>query len=448
MDQIEQLICQRVDENKDKIIAFGRDLWHHAELGFQEFRTAGKFAQGLKELGLETEEGLAITGVKGYLKGKGAPGITVALMGEFDGLPIPNCKYANPETGAAHCCGHHAQATGVYGAAFALTDPEIAKHLDGNIVFFGVPAEEYVEVELRNKMREEGKLRYGCGKCELIRIGAMDDIDITVGHHSATVSRLVTANRSCNGVMSKLVRYTGRASHAAGGPEAGVDAQNAALLAMRAVDMQRETFRDKDYVRVHGWISKVEGAANIISDDVSMEFSIRGKTVESFMDAAAKVDRSLKAGALATGCGLSIKNLPGSLPIRPVKDTRAIDEALRDVGEGIYPITCTGPDFHATSSGDYGDVSAIMPLLQFNSGGFSGRFHSPDVDVADEYEAYVLPAKIFALVGYKLLKNGGDYAKALMDSFEALFTKEEYIAFMERCLIEETIEPNPLPLLK
>lgn len=94
MDQIEQLICQRVDENKDKIIAFGRDLWHHAELGFQEFRTAGKFAQGLKELGLETEEGLAITGVKGYLKGKGAPGITVALMGEFDGLPIPNCKYA------------------------------------------------------------------------------------------------------------------------------------------------------------------------------------------------------------------------------------------------------------------------------------------------------------------------------------------------------------------
>ena len=67
---------------------------HFLTFPFQEFRTAGKFAQGLKELGLETEEGLAITGVKGYLKGKGAPGITVALMGEFDGLPIPNCKYA------------------------------------------------------------------------------------------------------------------------------------------------------------------------------------------------------------------------------------------------------------------------------------------------------------------------------------------------------------------
>ena len=129
MDQIEQKICERIDAHKDEIIAFAQDLWTHAELGFQEHRTAGKFAEVMKRLGLRTEEGLAVTGVKSYLKAD-SDGPTICLMGEFDGLPIPNHAYANPETGAAHCCGHHAQTAGVMGAALALADPEIAAALD------------------------------------------------------------------------------------------------------------------------------------------------------------------------------------------------------------------------------------------------------------------------------------------------------------------------------
>jgi hypothetical protein len=39
-----------------------------------------------------------------------------------------------------------------------------------------------VDIEYRNGLREEGKARYGGGKCELLRIGAMDDIHIAVGH--------------------------------------------------------------------------------------------------------------------------------------------------------------------------------------------------------------------------------------------------------------------------
>lgn len=50
-------------------------------------------------------------------------------MGEFDALPIPTHPYANPATGSAHCCGHHAQTTGVIGAAIALSDPEITAAL-------------------------------------------------------------------------------------------------------------------------------------------------------------------------------------------------------------------------------------------------------------------------------------------------------------------------------
>ena len=420
--------------------------FHTAELGFQEHRSAGKFAGIMKGLGLRTEEGLAVTGVKSYLKNS-SDGPTICLMGELDGLPIPNHAYANPETGAAHCCGHNAQMAGVMGAALALSDPEIAAALHGNVVFFGVPAEEYVEIEKRNEMRRQGLIRYGCGKCELLRIGALDDVDIVVGHHASCEKKYLVANRSCNGFITKLYRFEGRSAHAAGAPQDGIDAMSAANIAMHAVDVQRETFRDQDTVRVHGCLTKGGGAANIIADDVRMEYSIRGKTIEAYLDAARKVDRSMRAGAVATGCGLTITTLPGNLPIVPVKDATVVEDALKLVC-GDTPVTWTGPEFHSTSSGDYGDISCQMPLLQFNTGGFRGHLHSADVELADPYDAYVVPAKVFALIAYKLLKGTADRARAIMESFEAVLTREQYLDLMESMLTSEHMDLQPLPPLK
>ena len=127
MDRKEHKILERIDQNREKIIAFARDIYDHAELGYKEYRTAGKFVEALRDTGItEIQEKLAVTGVKGYLSG-GQEGPTVALIGELDALAIPNHAHAWAETGAAHCCGHHAQMAGVMGAALALTDPEIAE---------------------------------------------------------------------------------------------------------------------------------------------------------------------------------------------------------------------------------------------------------------------------------------------------------------------------------
>ena len=327
MDATEKLIVELIDDHQKEIINFATDIWNHAELGFKEERTAKKFSEALQKQGLKTQEHLALTGVKGILS-TGRSGPTICLMGELDALPIPNHKNTNPETGAAHCCGHNAQLAGVMGAAIALSDSNILKELCGNIVFFGVPAEEYVEIEARNQMRKQGLIKYGCGKCELIRIGAMDDIDLVVGHHSSTEKKYLVANRSCNGFVTKSVHFEGKSAHAAGAPEDGIDAMAAANIAMHAIDAQRESFRDCDTVRVHGCLTKCSNAANIIADEVTMEYSIRGKTIASYLDASKKVDRSLKAGAIAMGCKVTIETMPGNLPIIPVKDATVIREAL------------------------------------------------------------------------------------------------------------------------
>ena len=54
-----------------------------------------------------------------------------------------------------------------------------------------------------------------------------------------------------NGMIAKFIQYQGRAAHAGGAPHMGVNALNAAMLALSAIHAQRETFQDKDTVRVH-----------------------------------------------------------------------------------------------------------------------------------------------------------------------------------------------------
>ena len=49
----------------------------------------------------------------------------------------------------------------------------------------------------------------------------------------------------------------------------------------------------------------------------------------------------------------------------------------------------------------------------------------------DEELAYIVTAKIFALTAYRLLKGGAVAAKKLVDDYKPIFTKQEYIDFME-----------------
>lgn len=157
IDVTEQKILDIIDAKREVILRFARDIYTHAELGYKEYRTSEKFADFMKELGLNIQSKLAVTGVKAYLNEEKKDTLSLALIGELDALRIPAHKYVNPETQAAHCCGHHAQLAGVIGAALALSDEEIKDKLDGQVVFFAVPAEEYGEIESKINWQRKGK---------------------------------------------------------------------------------------------------------------------------------------------------------------------------------------------------------------------------------------------------------------------------------------------------
>lgn len=439
LDKNEEKIISIIESHRDEIIEFGNDIYTHAELGYKEFRTADKFKEFIERKSEKLETNIAITGAKAYINENKKDNFSLALIGELDALRIPNHKYAVEGTGAAHCCGHHTQLAGVIGAAFALTDPEIKEALDGQIVFVTTPAEEYGEIEFKNTLVEEGKIRYGGGKCEMIRVGAFDDIDAALAHHTS-MDGVGIGSGSCNGFVSKVIKIKGKGSHAAAAKEEGINALYAANLGLQALAYNKDTFYEKDCVRVHPIMTKGGDLVNVVPEEAVIETLVRGKTLEVVKDAAEKTDRSFKGGAIALGAKYRIETMPGYLPEVGQDVPDELIEGVKDVATN-KKVAVVPKDFHGGGSTDLGDLEHLLPVITLHTGGATGKgLHSSDFDIKDEDEAYVLTAKLFAISAYRLLKDNAKVAKKLKAEYKPIFkNKEEYIKQMEEFYSVEEI---------
>ena len=356
-EKLKQAICEAVDRRRGKIEEIGDHIMENPELGFKEFKTVKLVVDIMKSFDIPHETGLAITGVKGVIRGKN-PGPTVALMGELDSLLVSDHPHADSETGAAHACGHNAQIAGLMGAMMGLVDTGAMDDLCGNIVIFAVPAEEYVEIEYRLGLLREGKLSFLGGKPELIQKGHFDDIDLAAMIHTHRSLELKKASvvESCNGCIVKLIRYKGLAAHAGSSPHKGINALNAAHIALAAIHAQRETFKDEDAIRVHPIITRGGELVNVVPADVRLETFVRGKTNEAIRDANIKVDRALRAGAMAIGARVEINTLPGYMPLQDDRDMQKLFIQNAQMLFGAEECTEAG---HRTGSTDMGDISHI-----------------------------------------------------------------------------------------
>jgi amidohydrolase len=426
-DNLKKRIFESVDRRRSQIEGIGDHIMANPELGFKEFETAKLVAETMEEFGFETQTGLARTGVKATLRGK-RPGPTVALIGELDSLGVADHPMVNAETGAAHACGHNAQIAGLMGAMMAIADTQAAAELAGNVVFFAVPAEEYVEVEFRRDLVKAGKLSLLGGKCELIKQGHFDDIDIAmmIHTHSDTTMKKAGVSSSSNGFVSKLIRFIGLAAHSGGSPHLGINALNAAQIALNAMHAQRETFKDGDSIRVHPIITKGGDIVNVVPAEVMMETYVRGRTTEAILDANAKVDRALRAGAMAVGGKVEIETLPGYMPLS--NDTTLVDmfekQSQELFGEG--ELTKVG---HRTGSTDMGDVTHLIPAIHPMMAGASGPGHSCDWHISDKEMGYLAPAKSLASMAVDLLYGEAEGAKMVIENHDPLMTKKEYLDF-------------------
>jgi len=410
MEKRQQDLIMKVDEARQIILDAERYIWAHPETGFREWKTSAYLENIFESLGYILVKPKDIPGFYADLD-TGRPGPRVLIMGEMDALICRN----HPEAvnGTAHACGHHAQCAALVGVAAALKSDGALDGLSGSIRLMAVPAEELIEVEYRESLRQNGIIKYFGGKVEFMYHGYMDNVDLAfMVHTSADENFDFICKRGGNGCVAKCITVKGVAAHAGSSPHHGVNVLYAAEIGMQAVNAIRETFKEEDYIRVHPIITEGGASVNIIPSEVKIESYVRGASMGCITDINHKVNRAFAAGAVALGARLHILDRPGYSPlindINLMKVAKSCMETLAGSGRvnftKVWNTACT----------DMGDISCVMPAIHPYAAGASGVGHGDNYSINDPERACVNSAKAQVLIIEALLKDNAAKAKSII----------------------------------
>src|SRR2546423_852681 len=159
--------------------------------------------------------------------------------------------------------------------------------------------------------------------------------------------------------------------------------------------------------------------------------------MDAILDANRKVDRALRAGALALGAKVEIETLPGYMPMTcdPVMARYFKDNVAGLFGEEHYRQIG-----HRTGSTDMGDLSQVMPILHPYMGGARGTGHAADWEIVDKPLAYLGPAKALAAMVVDMLADGAAGAREVVAKAKPPMTREGFLAFQRSLARREVYE--------
>ena len=419
-------LADRVLEYSDKIIDVQKYIFEHAETGYREWNTSKLLENEFEALGYTLVRAEDIPGFYTELD-TGKEGPTILIMGELDSILCSTHPNAT-DRGAAHSCGHSAQCGALVGIAYALSQEGALSGLCGKIRLCAVPAEELIEIEYRQKLKQDGVIKYMGGKPEFLRRGYFDGVDIAFMVHTTQGERFLIQEGSI-GCLAKKIIYKGVSAHAGGSPWDGVNALYAATQGISACNAVRETFKEKDIIRFHPIITEGGGAVNAIPDKVVIESYVRGASFEGILEANEKINRALCGSALSLGANVEIIDIPGYAPLANNKDLKNVARAaLERIGVTDYIFT----ENITSGCTDMGDLSVLMPVIHPYAPGAVGNSHGSDYFIKDPNLACVMSAKWQLEMLTVLLENDGEKAKEVIQNYTPMFeSKEKYFEYID-----------------
>ena len=431
----QEQIVRNVERSRELIITALDWLWQHPQTGFTEWEASDYLKEKFQALGYE----LTLAGnIPGFYTDidTGIPGPRLCIMGEMDALDIAN----HPESvnGMTHCCGHHAQSAALLGIAAALKAPGALDGLCGSIRLMATPAEEMIQLEFREELRRQGVIKYYSGKVEFMSRGFFDGVDIALMVHGDSDENCdFKCTLGNNGSIAKTFTYRGVSSHAGGSPHLGINAQYAAMLGIQACNDLRETFIDTETIRFHPIMKGVNCAVNVIPDEMKLESFVRGRTMEAMKRENVKINRALTGGALAMGARLELCDRLGYSPeVHDLDYMELVEQCCCDlVGADRVDFD---PGKWGTISSDFGDVTSVMPGVQFFAMGAHGALHSTDYHVISPDRICLNSSKAQLFVADALLSNGAENAWRIIKNYKAPYpSMEAYFADVDKLMLDK-----------
>ena len=358
-----------------EMIAWRRDVHRHPEVGFNEFRTAEKVANLLREFGLEVHTGIGQTGVVGVLR-CGTSERSIGLRADMDALPIHEMNdfdHKSKQDGVFHGCGHDGHTAMLLGAARHLSQ---STTFDGTVIFIFQPNEE------------EGR-----GAAAMIADGLFDrfPVDSVYGMHNmpgVPVGHFAVRKGPIMAFEDNFViTITGRGGHASM-PHISIDPMVIGAEIIQALQtIVARSINPQQWGVVSVTELKTDGARNVLPSSVTIKGDTRGIDVDVQKIIEKRMREIVEGVCLAHGAKSEVEySHEFVVMVNTDAETDAVIEAARKVaGDDCVDGHC--PTY--SCSEDFARMLQVKPgcyILIGNgeSGSHGCALHNPSYDFNDE----------------------------------------------------------------
>lgn len=326
---LKEKVCKEIDNKREKFVDTAVYIWENPEIGYEEYKAMDILTKVLEEEGFKIEKNVAgMDTAFVAIKDSGKEGPRVGIVSEYDALPEID-----------HACGHNLFGVASIAAAIGLS--KVIDEVGGSIKVLGSPA-------------EEGTVPNAGGKIFMIQEGLFDDVDIAMMCH-AEGRTIIERQLVASGAM-KIV-FKGKAAHAGGSPEMGINALSAAIGTINNINLMRQHFVNN--VIVNPIITEGGIGMSTIPDKSVIEMTVRAETKEILKDVVGVINNCAKGAAIATGCSFEVEE--PKLAYENLISNHNLALAFKDNLDllGIPSI----PSERTNYGWDIGNVSHICPTI-------------------------------------------------------------------------------------
>lgn len=377
---MKELLKNNLETIQNRLWEINDILYHHPELGDQEYESMNLLVELLEQHQFSVEKGIVgrPTAFKAVYDSK-KEGPTIAYLSEYDALP---------EVG--HGCGHNMIGTMSAGAGVLLS--KVVDEIGGRVVVLGTPAEET-----------------NGAKVPMAEQGIFDDIDAAMIVHPGDVSYESGDSLAMDAIQFD---FRGRTSHAAASPEKGINALDAVIQLFNGVNALRQHVTSD--VRIHGIIKEGGVAANIVPDKAVAQFYIRAKDRSYLNELVQKVMNIAKGASSMTGAEVHIENYELSYDNMVTNQTLSQLFTSNLLTTGVKQVEKAKDSYGSIDMGNVSHVvPAIHPYIGLDSPGLVAHTREfADLTITDNsHQILSRGALALAQTGYDLITNKDVFEK-------------------------------------